>query len=67
MEEKINIEKLKELIKKLSDDVKKLNLWQEKIIEELDSIGNRKYAYYTSFSIEAKNKLKEEHPELFKE
>ena len=46
--------------------IKMLELWQDKIVEELDGISS-KHAYYSCFSLDARNELKKEHPELFKE
>ena len=44
--------------------IKRLELWQEKIVGELDSLST-KHAYYSSFSLDVRNELKKEHPDLF--
>ena len=50
--------------KELEKRIRRIELWQLKIIEELDSISD-KHAYYSLFSLDTREELEKEYPELF--
>lgn len=53
-------------IKDLEKRLAKVELWQNKIISEVDCISND-HAYYSCFSLDAMSELKKERPDLFPE
>ena len=57
-----------EIIKRLEKLERKviiLQVWQDKIISELNSCSSGNHAYYSSFSLDAGEQLKREYPDLF--